>query len=290
VNGHPTWGGSSYQNLSADEQMKKVKSLGLGTYAIDFNSGNAAQDNEFLDAAERNGVNVQVNIGVDRNKFSGYDDAYQAAYKEGAAVAKQINGRAQYFQLDNELDAFVDPGHTGNIDPQKYQIALGIIKGLQEGVKSADPNAKTIVNTTEAPSGIAFLKKALGDGADWDVTGYHWYSADGNDITTTGGAGNGGGTTLQNVHDLGKPIWITEFNGQPSGNAGPSAAGNNSQILAGQIAGIKANAQKYNIIGANVHELLAEPERSGAESQYGILTNTGGDTAASAAIRQALQG
>ncbi len=54
---------------------------------------------------------------------------------------------------------------------------------------------------------------------------------------------------------------------------------------------IVANAQQYNIIGANVYELLDQPEyqsRAGkaSEAEYGVYTTTGGDTDTSRAIQK----
>jgi hypothetical protein len=290
VNGRPTWQGSSYQKLSPDEQMKKVKGMGLSTYAIDLNSQNNSQDQELLSAAQRNGVQIQGNIGIDRNSVHSFDDAYAKAKAEGAAIGKQAGGKVKYFQLDNELDHFVDPEGDGTMDPQKYQIALGIVKGLSDGLKSTDPGAKTIVNSTQAPSGLPFLKQLQKDGVDWDVTGYHWYSqTDGNDIETSGSTQNGGGTTVANVaKELGKPIWLTEFNGGANGSGPTANRQKNAGIISNQIKDILQHASEYGIIGANVHELMDEPELGSSESQYGMLDGNGNDTPSSLAIKQML--
>jgi hypothetical protein len=285
VNARPTWGNSSYQKLSLDDQMQKVKSMGLGTYAFDLKSGNAKQDLEILNAADRNGVKVQANLGMDRNSFKNFDDAYAAAKAEGQKSGKLYGDRVSSFQLDNELDAWVYPNGSTTPDPQRLKVAEGIIKGLHDGLKETAPDIKTIVNTTQAPSGISLLKQFQKDGLDWDVTGFHWYSGNGTDITTSGGTGNGGGTTLGNVSALGKPIAITEFNGTPQNGQGPTANRSaNANIVSNQMKDIIANAKKYNIISANVHELMDEPELDAVEGNFGMLDPNGNPTVSSNSV------
>ncbi|CAM6001829.1 unnamed protein product [Sphagnum balticum] len=136
--------------------------------------------------------------------------------------------------------------------PANFQIAQSELQRLNAGLLSTAPNAETIVNSTNQSTAMPFLQQLQTDGVNWDITGYHAYTVDGNIY------GADPGETLSNAASLGKPIYITEFN---------------------------SVAQQYDIIGANAYELCNQPENGASpESQFRVLNSSGGTTETSDAI------
>jgi hypothetical protein len=274
VDGHPEWGGA-YDNLTPQQQADAVKAMGLGVYQGDINAGSASQTQALLTATQNDGLQFLANIGAGPGAFTNAQDAYNQSFQEGAAEGQQFGSQIQLWQLGNEADAYAMSS------PQNFQIAESEIQGLTAGLKSTDPTAKTIVNTTNQPTGIQFLQQLQADGVNWDITGFHTYTQNG-DIADN----SGDGTTLAAVAALGKPIYVTEFNGwsSPDGTTGPSAMPGNAQLITNSMSSIESVAKQYDIIGANAYELLNQPEIQGSEGQFGVLNADGSSTATSAAI------
>jgi hypothetical protein len=273
VDGHPEWGGS-YNNLTPQQQADAVKAMGLGTYQADINEYSTQQTQALLTATENDGLQFLANIGANPSSFSDAQTAYSQSFQEGATEGQDFGSQIKLFQLGNEMDGFAEQS------PQNFQIAEAEIQGLTAGLKSTDAAAETIVNSTDTPTGIQFLNQLQADGVNWDITGFHSYTQNG-DV-----ADSGDQTTLASVAALGKPIYITEFNGWTSsdGATGPAGLPGNAQLITNSMNSIESVAQQYNIIGANVYELLDQPEISGSESGYGVLNADGSSTATSDAI------
>ncbi len=273
VDGHPEWGGS-YSNLTPQQQADAVKAMGLGIYQGDINSSSTAQTQALLNATQADGLQFLANIGASPNSFTSAQQAYNESYQEGAAEGQQFGSQIKLWQLGNEMDGFAESS------PANFQIAQSEIQGLTDGLKSTDPTAQTIVNSTDQPTGIQFLQQLQADGVNWDITGFHSYTQNG-DV-----ADSGDGTTLAADAALGKPIYVTEFNGWSSsdGSTGPSALPGNDQLITNSMNSIKSVAQQYDIIGANMYELLNQPEISGSEGQFGVLNADGSPTVTSNAV------
>jgi hypothetical protein len=103
---------------------------------------------------------------------------------------------------------------------------------------------------------------------------------------------------LKVLHDtFHKPIWITEFDKSSiTPNLGPSSdPREQARALRAALSEIAADAERYGVIGADIYELLDEPELLNnpnlkpSQSQFGILDAQGRPTAASVAVQDFLR-
>ncbi|SIT47396.1 conserved exported hypothetical protein [Paraburkholderia piptadeniae] len=179
---------------------------------------------------------VLVNLGVrDSNglPFASESVAYNRGYSCGATVARAL---APYgvvmYECGNELtrdDAIIlDPTNAGtkavDFSNVNWPIMRGVMSGMIDGVKSAQPNAKCGINFCVADTGAA---DALWDGKQpdgtsghpvvrWDLTTWHNYEVYG-DIFDIGSDGSGPGFDLPTYCKAryGVPFLLTEWNTGP---------------------------------------------------------------------------
>ena len=183
-------------------------------------------------------------------------------------------------------------------DPEKYAIVRGLIKGMLAGLHEGSPSSRSIVQTSQDGRNpdSGFLQKLIRDGVDFDITGFHYYSQDGHVQRAKDGR-----SALQILHDqFHKPIWITEFGRQAyNRDAGPSTnPKEQGAALTAALHEIAADASKYDVIGADIYELLDQPDlltrpeaRFDAKkfANFGILDSEGRLTDASMAVQRFLR-
>ena len=167
-----------------------------------------------------------------------------------------------------------------------------MLAALREG----SPSWQSIVETSQhRPTSLdsGFLQRLIQDGIKFDITGYHYYSQSGR-VQTASDRKN----SLQVLHDsFDKPIWITEFdrsavNPLMGPNAKPKQQGD---ALTAALNEIAADVGCYDVIGADIYELLDEPELlhspgvKPSQAEFGILGAHGGITDAARAVEELLR-
>ncbi|MEM5436152.1 hypothetical protein [Paraburkholderia diazotrophica] len=179
---------------------------------------------------------VLVNLGIrDSNglPFASESAAYNRGYSCGATVARAL---APYgvvmYECGNELTRdgaiILDSTNAGtkavDFSNVNWPIMRGVMRGMIDGVKSAQANAKCGINFCVADIGAA---DALWDGKQpdgtsghpmvrWDLTTWHNYEVYG-DIFDIGSDGSGPGFDLPTYCKAryGVPFLLTEWNTGP---------------------------------------------------------------------------
>jgi hypothetical protein len=303
VNGHPLNAGSSY-SLPLEQQVSLLKTLGLKTYRVNINPAHTekfARLSELILLAEREHIRVLPVIVLPPNQYSDENTAYEAAKGAVYELVRHFETKVSVWELGNEYDLYcVKNNENGasltDYDPAKYAVVRGLIRGMLTGLHEASPSSRSIVQTTQRTStslDSGFLEKLIQDGIAFDITGYHYYSRDGR-VPIAGDGTN----SLKVLHDtFHKPIWITEFDKSSiTPNLGPSSdPREQAQALRAALSEIAADAERYGVIGADIYELLDEPELLNnpnlkpSQSQFGILDAQGRPTAASVAVQDFLR-
>jgi hypothetical protein len=157
-------------------------------------------------------------------------EAEKQAYDYALAFARKFKGRVRYWELGNEMDDFsilrrgdiladgtVYSYGTANgwdpydFDEKRYQLALGLLRGLSRGMREGDPAARLIVDSSGWIH-TGFFDRLQQDKLDYDIVSWHWYSDYGN-IRNAGGK-----PLLDHIVSYHKPIWITEGGYRPQPN------------------------------------------------------------------------
>ena len=304
VNGHSLSPGTYYR-VSLEQQVTLLKALGLTIYRVNVNPtvpDKFARLSELITIAQHQGIQIVPVVVISAKNYSDENAAYRDAQASMYQLARQFDNRISVWELGNEYDLYcvkndTDGASPADYDPARYAVVRGLIKGMLDGLHKGSPSSQTIVQTSQHTSqhtstalDSGFLQKLVEGGITFDITGYHYYSKDGHVPTTADGR-----NALEILHDeFRRPIWITEFDKSSSSRTvGPSANPKEQGIaLAAALNEIAADAEKYDIFGADIYELLDEPELlhnpdvKPCEAQFGILDSQGGFTAASMAVQQ----
>lgn len=303
VNGHPL-SSESYEHLSLEQQISLLKSIGLRTYRVNINPLHTQKFDvlsELTAIGEREGIRILPVIVISPNQYSDESEAYGAAEPAMYGLAKEFDSHIGTWELGNEYDLYcvksgADGDSPADYDEQKYAVARGLIRGMLDGLREADPAARSIVETTQRTSRAldnGFLQRLIGDGVRFDLTGYHYYSRDGR--LPVDGEGN---SSLQVLHNqFHKRIWVTEFDESslspeigPSSN--PEQQGKALRVAMNELA---SAAERYQVAEADIYELLNEPQLrhtpgvAPCQAQFGILRADGAATAASKQVLEFLR-
>ncbi len=302
VNGHSLAAGP-YSDMPLDRQISLLQSLGLKTYRVNVNPTHPdkfARLAQLIAIAEHENIRILPVVVLPPKQYSDENTAYNQAKSAMAELAKQFDTRITVWELGNEYDLYsIKPGANGaspeDYNPEKYAVVRGLIRGMLAGLREASPSAKSIVETSQhTPTSLdsGFIERLIADGITYDITGYHYYSRDGRLPIVDGK------NSLQILHDrFHKPIWITEFDkASISREVGPSSDPKEQgmALLAG-MSEIAANAKRYGVIGADIYELLNEPQLlhspgvNPSQAQFGILESDGRSTDASRAVQKFLR-
>ncbi|WP_350029469.1 hypothetical protein [Caballeronia sp. GAWG1-5s-s] len=281
ANGHNNEGGA-YDISTPARQLSQLQDLGAKLYRNEvYSQATATKLAGIARSMAAGGVTVFPVLLSDPRTFNSETDAYSAGFALGQQTATSY--RYPYYEVSNELGAMTLVGNVDGVYPQQFDNALfqkarGVIRGMIAGIKSVDTNGKIIIggdtwlhygfddmlwNGTQ-PDGTAGHPKVT-----WDITGWHWYSEQG-DITRACG-GTGCHDVLAALQAFGKPIWLTEFGVRPS-------YGSDAQIASYMVgntmmAQFVAVASRYNLQAIQVYELYDDPV--GGEGNYGLLMNDG---------------
>ncbi|SAK60967.1 hypothetical protein AWB77_02092 [Caballeronia fortuita] len=276
VNGHNSNGGA-YDVTSAQTQLAQLQELGATIYRNDvYSQTSANMVAGIAKTMEDAGITMYPVILMNLN-YDSEDEAYDAGFKLGQQTANSY--RYKYYEVGNELEA---KALIGNVDGTvwyqynnwSYMLARGAIRGMIAGVKSVDGSAKIVLGGTWLHT--AFFQM-LADGSQpdgtwghpavsWDITSWHWYSSQG-DMTHACG-GTGCHDVLQFLHDMGKPVWISEFGVRPDfGSYSQIANYITGNLMMAQFASV---ASKYNIQSIQAFQLYDD-----SEGAYGLVQNDG---------------
>jgi hypothetical protein len=282
INGHFDYPFTPTQVIGA------LRALGCTTYRVGC-VNTSAQLNPVVSLAsafQSAGMTlfVLINYGLyDANDklYTSESAAYQSSFAGAAAIAKAL---APYgvtmYECGNELtrDAAIiqnsaSAGNSrGDFNSTNWPIMRGAMRGMIDGIKSVQPNARCGINFCVADVAASDL---LWDGMQpdgsggypqvrWDITTWHNYQAYG-DIFNVGTDGAGPGFNLPAYCKAryGVPFMITEWNANPE-STGTFRSGYVTQQLGEFYAARKTHA----IESVMYYELT-----SGDET-FGIVTDS----------------
>lgn len=273
VNGHPVTQ-HAYRMRSAIEQINLIKSLGMNIYRIDVTVDDKGQIKmhdryvEFKKAADSAGVTLLPMLyhpGLNFN-FS-EEKSYQLGFERGQQFAKLYKDDFVYYNLANELDTkCILPEQSGtcisHYDPIKFKVVAAQLKGMNDGVKSVDFDAKTMINAGWMHYQYLLMLEQYD--VDFDIVAYHWYDEMEALAERTYGIKD---ITQFLSSKFSKPIWFTEVNVRNATGTVPDR--DQSRYLNNIIAKCQNNPQVKAVI---IYELFNQPVFQSIESHYGLYT------------------
>ncbi|WP_144107636.1 hypothetical protein [Paraburkholderia sp. BCC1886] len=281
INGH-------YDYTYTPAQLVTIlKSMGCTSYRVgctdDPNQLNAVI--KIAQAFQTAGIKllVLVNQGLwdSNNVWLGTEaKAYTRAYTCGATVANALKAYGvTIYECGNELTrqsaTIIDSTNAGtkavDFNNTNWPVMRGVMRGLIDGVKSAQPTAKCGINFCVADIGAA---DALWEGmapngtggypkVRWDITTWHNYEVYG-DIFNIGSDGSGPGFDLPTYCKAryGVPFIITEWNTGPEKSEAYRA-----NYVTTQLGEFYAARKTHNIQSVMYYVL------DSGDSTYGIMVN-----------------
>jgi hypothetical protein len=274
INGHPL-GDDAYKGVTAATQIDLLKSMGMGIYRINILSQSDGTCTvpkvltPLLEAAANGKVTLLPMLTPRTLNYSVSEaDAYAAGKTLGANFASKYAANFKYYDLGNDLDVkSILSGKDGKIqadyDQKKLHITAAYLKGMNDGIKSNDADAQTMISAGWVHWG--FIQFCESYGVKFDILAYHWYS-DMEEVALR--------STSNHIEDItvklnslfpGKPIWITETNARPKDVSIYEAYQNT--FLTSFINKCKANPTVKALL---IYELFNEPYKSAAENNYGV--------------------
>lgn len=275
VNGHPVTQ-EAYKVLSAKEQLELIKSLGFNIYRIDIavdENGYSKMHNrlsEFCQSADKMGIILLPMLYHAKMDFDGSEqDSYESGYQRGRSFADIYKDYFKYYNIANELDnQCILPKMSGTLsshyDLKKFKIIAAQLKGMNDGIKSIDSEAETMVNACWMH--YRYLLMLEDYGVNYDIVAYHWYDEMDRLAAKT-----------YNIDDItqflcarfSKPIWFTEINiRNVTGNVPDDVQ---SAFLNKMYMQCKNNPQVKAMM---IYELFNQPVFNSIESHYGLFTWT----------------
>ena len=226
------------------ELVSILKGLGCTNYRV--GCGNNSSDInaviKLAQAFQPAGIQLLVllNQGLHNSNgqlFTSESSAYTAAYSTAAAVANALKpyGVAVY-ECGNELTRdgaiIIDSTYAGtkavDFNNKNWPVLRGVLRGMIDGVKSVQSNAKCGVNfcVNDVGASDALWEGSQPDGSSgypkvrWDITTWHNYEVYGNIFNIgTDGAGPGFDLPTYCKARYGVPFIITEWNTGPEQTA-----------------------------------------------------------------------
>lgn len=274
INGHPL-GDDAYKGISAATQVDLIKSMGMGIYRINILSQSDGTCTvpkiltPLLEAAANGKVTLLPMLTPRTLNYSASEsDAYNAGKTLGANFAAKYAANFKYYDLGNDLDVrSILSGKDGRIqadyDQKKLRVTAAYLKGMNDGIKSNDSDAQTMISAGWVHWG--FIQFCENYGVKYDILAYHWYS-DMEEVALRSKSNHIEDITVKlNSLFPGKPIWITETNARPK-DASIYEAYQNT-FLTSFINKCKANPTVKALL---IYELFNEPYKSAAENNYGV--------------------
>jgi hypothetical protein len=272
INGH--MGDAPYLATSPAKQIALLKSMGMSWYRINVQtqSDGTASSSTLLEALQAAGSSAGVKLlPMLYLRTLNFSDSQSTAYQKGKTVGANFAAKYgkyfTYYNLGNDLELkLLYSGKNGasssDYKQTEFKVTAAYLKGMDEGIKSKDAGAQTMITAGWLHYG--FLKMCESYGVKFNIVSYNWYS----DME---GACKGAGVPDITVKLAslfpGKPIWFTESNFRYK--AGSSTNETDQNTFATKfIAKCRNNPQVKVLI---FYELFDEPYKSTQESTYGLL-------------------
>lgn len=275
VNGHP-YQQEGYRAVSLEQQMELLRELGVRWYRTDWGSGNDfSQRDALVAAAEAKGVRLLPILFPDVSAAKGnLREIRRLAFDCGKTIASRYRGRITHYELSNELDCRAmtkwpnggdrDGAARSDYDFHEYIALCEMLRGLAEGIREGDPNAKRIIDCAGWLH-FGFMDRLVDDAVPFEIVAWHWYSEMG-DITTPKQSYSGKWDVLEKLKSSGKEVWVTE------GNRRDGDKDDQGQAQADYLTDQINKLHKGGIVKAYfVYELLDEPYFEGGEAHYGLV-------------------
>lgn len=278
ANGHPF---TAYPGTSMEQQLKYLDDLGVKSYRVDIRSTDAISGLEkLLKMAKSHEIKIlpvitpgAIDLAGDSEKVL-YDKSYKLAHELGTRFKTEI----RVWELGNELEnyAIIQPCEMrddGTQYPCEWGVASGIgvldyygprwkkvsavLKGLSDGMKSADPDIGKAIGTAGWQHVGAF-ERMQEDGIDWDISVWHLYDDDPQ-------------WAFEKIAKYGKPIWVTEFG--KSGESTEGKTGDQAFAIVKMMARLRQLQDKYDVEAAHIYELMDEPHLDQEiERHFGLVS------------------
>lgn len=271
VNGHVNQGAAYAMPFT--QQRALLEDLGVRVYRNDvWDAPGARRLATLCDALEGSGIVVLPCLTPTLPKHGDERAAYDTGYRLGRTCATTLKGRVPVYECGNELETDIvrgDGDTPDSYDRQRWPAYRGLLRGMVDGVRSADPGAKVGIHAGWLHFGALMMlwnghspAGTRHDPLHWDVTMYHWYS-DMGDIRSAKGVDVLG--TLRRAFGL--PICITEFGYRPDGNETHQAR----YVANEAFPQFLAVRNRYDVQSAILYELFD----MAADNHYGLIDGTG---------------
>jgi hypothetical protein len=286
VNGHPG-AQEGYRQIPVEEQLARVRDLGMTWYRCDWSQHLLQQDPEFHDrlvnVGDRFGVRILPVVFPETGPAPGRDPAVirEAAEDFGRWLATRFGDRITHWELANERDiyAMIRKGETtrsgrlwewgapdgdqpDHYEETRYQQVRAEIEGLYTGIKAVCPEAMTIVDTAGWLHYGIIDRLVNEDRVVFDILGWHWYSEMGDPTSVRGEF-----DLIAHLKRYGKPLWFTELN-----RRGGSQGGQGRE-QAEYLVEMAQTLDRAGVEAFFAYELFDEPYfgPENPESHYGLV-------------------
>ncbi|QEC53363.1 hypothetical protein EDD80_103108 [Anseongella ginsenosidimutans] len=277
ISGHPlsavayNANSSTVRGINYDTQIRMLKDMRLTVYRMDVYTNPAGKSRnhtmflEMLAKCRENGITVLPMI-YDRCRYDAAPrDAYQEGFTQMAGFARLYGKYLSYFELGNEMELFDKLRVSGdgrsekNYDMQRVIRAEQYIKGMEEGLKSVMPDAKSMVNTAGFLP-VFWMDRMFAAAPTIDICAWHVYP----EMLPLYKSRFG----IENIHAYlydryKRPIWYTETNSRARKDL--TAAQNEERSYKWRKAFTSGCLADPNVKAVIYHELLDNPERGGLE-------------------------
>ena len=181
--------GAAYAPINMEDQIHLAAELGVKLIRIDASSAEEHLD-KFMKLCHGYGIKVMLIVYFPGNEThtSNFDATKITKYFYEIASrydGKHGCGKADYIQIDNELDHtlmqashpdgnYKDGQEISHYNPEYLKNYKDQVNAAIKGVRNSGSNAKIIINFVNTRYGL--MDYFYQEGVDWDVTGMDWYS------------------------------------------------------------------------------------------------------------------
>lgn len=201
--------GTPYSKQHLVQQFDYLKELGVTDVRANAEVNETIND-DYVSLANERGLTATLILETPRF-FE--EETHDSMFAYGKKIAERYKGKVAFYQLGNEASGVaVKSGFSGSkttdYDETKYKRFKELVRGLSEGIKSSDPNAKRIISAHWL--GVGVIDRLVADKVEFEVIGWDWYSDMGNDMIKIQD-----GQTInipQYLSKYNKEFWIAELN------------------------------------------------------------------------------
>lgn len=274
INGH--LGDAPYLKVPWAKQIDMLKERGMSYYRInvqtksDGSASSSVHLATLLKAANSAGVKLLPMLYLRTLDYNKTEKQNYAMGKElGGNFAAKYGNQFVYYNLGNDEELpIIYRNKTGikpeHYNPVKFKATAAFLKGMDEGIKAKDPDAKTMIGAGWLHYG--FLQMCNEYGIKFDRIAYNWYSDMENAAAKSPYYISDITQTLTKLFPN-QPIWFTEYNYRYKATSLTNEADQN-EFVKKFTAKCRNNPQ---VKVAMVYELFDEPYKSVQESTYGII-------------------